>query len=146
MNFRKIVNGILLILSISLTVLDASAQNTALAKSTISGYLRDKSSGEMMGSVVVNAQVSGVRTTTNNYGFFSLTLTKGEGQWLQFRYPGLLTDSFYWSAKKDTTITVELAVVEQIAAVEIRSRKTTIADRAVGTLGSFDWEEMTITP
>ena len=84
----------------------------------------------MMGSVVVNAQVSGVRTTTNNYGFFSLTLIKGEGQWLQFRYPGLVTDSFYWSAKKDTTITVELAAVEQIAAVEIRSRKTTIADRA----------------
>lgn len=84
----------------------------------------------MMGNVVVNAQVSGGRTTTNNYGFFSLTLTKGEGQWLQFRYPGLLTDSFYWSAKKDTTITVELVAVEQIAAVEIRSRKTTIADRA----------------
>ena len=130
MTFRKFVNGILLMLCISLTVLDASAQNSALSKSTLSGYLRDKSSGEMMGNVVVNAQVSGVRTTTNNYGFFSLTITKGEGQWLQFRYPGLITDSFYWSAKKDTTITVELAAVEQIAAVEIRSRKTTIADRA----------------
>ena len=100
MTFRKFVNGILLMLCISLTVLDASAQNSALSKSTLSGYLRDKSSGEMMGNVVVNAQVSGVRTTTNNYGFFSLTITKGEGQWLQFRYPGLITDSFYWSAKR----------------------------------------------
>ena len=113
-NFGRIFKGLLLIISISLTVLDASAQNSALSKSTLSGYLRDKSSGEMMGNVVVNAQVSGVRTTTNNYGFVSLTITKGEGQWLQFRYPGLITDSFYWSAKKDTTITVELAAVEQM--------------------------------
>ena len=90
---RNLINGMLLIISFSIVVIDASAQNTALAKSTISGYLRDKSSGEMMGNVVVNAQLSGVRTTTNNYGFFSLTLTKGEGQWLQFRYPGLLTDN-----------------------------------------------------
>ena len=43
----------LLIISFSIVVIDASAQNTALAKSTISGYLRDKSSGEMMGNVVV---------------------------------------------------------------------------------------------
>ena len=57
-----------LIISFSIVVIDASAQNTALAKSTISGYLRDKSSGEMMGNVVVNAPISGVRTTTNNYG------------------------------------------------------------------------------
>ena len=84
----------------------------------------------MMGNVVVNAPISGVRTTTNNYGFFSITLNKGQSQWMHFRYPGLISDSFYWSAKKDTTITIELAAVEQIAAVEIRSRKTTIADRA----------------
>ena len=73
-DIRNVISRSLLILSFALISIDLSAQGLAPLRSTLSGYLRDKSSGEMMGNVVVLAQKSGVRTTTNNYGFFSITL------------------------------------------------------------------------
>lgn len=47
-------------------------------KYTISGYVRDKSSGEDMPAANVYVKELSKGTTTNNYGFFSLSLPKGE--------------------------------------------------------------------
>ena len=102
-------------------------------KASISGYLREKSSGEMLGNVVVAAAPSNTRTLSNSYGFFSITLTKGQPQWVYFRFPGFYTDSLYWSAKLDTAVNIELDAIqtaESVGTVEIRAKKTTIADRA----------------
>jgi len=112
------------------TVLQAQ---TPPQKASISGYLREKSSGEMLGNVVVAAAPNNSRTLSNSYGFFSITLAKGQAQWVYFRFPGFDTDSLYWSAKSDTAVNIELAAtqtVESMGAVEIRAKKTTIADRA----------------
>jgi hypothetical protein len=106
---------------------------TPSQKASISGYLREKSSGEMLGNVVVAAAPSNTRTLSNSYGFFSITLAKGQSQWVYFRFPGFDTDSLYWSAKSDTAVNIELSArqaVESMGAVEIRAKKTTIADRA----------------
>ncbi len=102
-------------------------------KASISGYLREKSSGEMLGNVVVAAAPSNTRTLSNSYGFFSITLRKGQPQWVYFRFPGFYTDSLYWSAKLDTAVNIELDAIqtaESVGTVEIRAKKTTIADRA----------------
>ncbi len=106
---------------------------TPTQKASISGYLREKSSGEMLGNVVVAAAPSNTRTLSNSYGFFSITLTKGQSQWVYFRFPGFYADSLYWTAKADTAVNIELGAmqsVESMGAVEIRAKKTTIADRA----------------
>ncbi|MDA1181999.1 MAG: TonB-dependent receptor plug domain-containing protein [Bacteroidetes bacterium] len=108
------------------------AQNTP-QKASISGYLREKSSGEMLGNVLVAVLPSASRTLSNNYGFYSITLTKGQAQWVYYRFPGFYTDSVYWTAKADTALNIELdaiQLVESMGAVEIRAKKTTIADRA----------------
>ena len=106
---------------------------TPTQKASISGYLREKSSGEMLGNVVVAAAPSNTRTLSNSYGFFSITLTKGQSQWVYFRFPGFYADSLYWTAKADTAVNIELGAmqsVESMGAVDIRAKKTTIADRA----------------
>jgi hypothetical protein len=121
--------GCLLIGLIS-TVVQAQ---TPSQKASISGYLREKSSGEMLGNVVVAAAPSNTRTLSNSYGFFSITLTKAQPQWVYFRFPGFYTDSLYWSAKLDTAVNIELDAIqtaESVGTVEIRAKKTTIADRA----------------
>ncbi|MEZ5082727.1 MAG: TonB-dependent receptor [Bacteroidales bacterium] len=45
---------------------------------TVSGYLRDKESGETLPGATVLAENSGMGTITNAYGFYSLTLPEGE--------------------------------------------------------------------
>ena len=111
----------------------AKAQIVANSKASISGYVTESSSGEMLGNVVVASNVAGLRTLTNSYGFFSLTLPKGRAQWIYFRFPGFRMDSLYWNATKDTSVNIELAAAQQVEsmeAVQIRAKKTTIADRA----------------
>lgn len=62
-------------------------QNKTVTKYTISGYLTDNRNQEaLIGAAVYNPK-SGHGTTTNNYGYFSLTLPEGEYQ-LQTSYLG----------------------------------------------------------
>ncbi|HRG42397.1 MAG TPA: carboxypeptidase-like regulatory domain-containing protein, partial [Saprospiraceae bacterium] len=50
----------------------------AQTKHTLSGYVRDKASGEtLIGANVFNVSNPGQGTTTNTYGFYSLTLDAG---------------------------------------------------------------------
>ncbi|MBM3938127.1 MAG: TonB-dependent receptor, partial [Sphingomonadales bacterium] len=116
----------------ALSAVEVEAQ-TPSPKASISGYLREKSSGEMLGNVVVAAAPSASRTLSNSYGFYSITIPKGQAQWVYFRFPGFYADSIYWTAKADTAVNIELfaiQVVESMGAVEIKAKKTTIADRA----------------
>lgn len=124
--------GAMVCFMLGFTVSAVNAQ-APTQKASISGYLREKSSGEMLGNVVVAAAPSNTRTLSNSYGFFSITLTKLQPQWVYFRFPGFYTDSLYWSAKLDTAVNIELDAIqtaESVGTVEIRAKKTTIADRA----------------
>jgi hypothetical protein len=47
-------------------------------KYTLSGYVRERGSGELLPGVTVYLPERRVGTTTNNYGFYSLTLPAGE--------------------------------------------------------------------
>lgn len=53
---------------------------------TLSGYVRDES-GESLINATIYDLTDGIGTTTNEYGFFSLTLPEGEHQ-LRFSYVG----------------------------------------------------------
>jgi hypothetical protein len=64
---------------IILALLMASAE-AAAQKVTISGYVTDSGSGERMIDATVYEKVSYAGTTTNNYGFYSLPLARGEAQ------------------------------------------------------------------
>jgi hypothetical protein len=80
--------------------LQVSAQNY-----TISGYITDERSGETL----INASVYDINTrkgtVANVYGFYSLTLPKGQVD-LQYSYVGYATQARKFNLQKDTVINI----------------------------------------
>lgn len=74
---------------------------------TISGYVTDKSSGETMINASVYDLISKKGTVTNAYGFYSLTIPKGEVD-LQFSYVGYANEKHVLKLSKDTLINVKM--------------------------------------
>lgn len=72
-------------ISTSHTNMNHKAQQV-LRRHTLSGYVRDES-GESLINATVYDLTYGIGTTTNEYGFFSLTLPEGEHQF-RFSYVG----------------------------------------------------------
>jgi hypothetical protein len=74
---------------------------------TISGFVKDASSGEMLlgANVYVKPSMHGVQT--NPYGFYSLTVSEGKCT-LVFSFVGYMEQQFEISLDKDITKTVEL--------------------------------------
>ena len=95
-------NRILLLFSILFISLSSVAQDY-----TISGFLRDKQSGEelLFASVFVKDASDG--TTTNEYGFYSLTLPKGDYT-LSYSYMGYVSQNIEVKLNKNISQNIEL--------------------------------------
>lgn len=89
---------------------------------TISGYINEESSGEPIigGQVYVPSLQKGA--STNEYGFYSLTLPKGTYQ-LIYRGAGLPNDTLEINLTNDTIIRTELGNSVEIEEVEINAKK-----------------------
>ena len=102
---------------------------------SISGYVTEKSSGEMLGGVAIALYPSRYSTSSNSYGFYSISARKNNPQKIYYRFPGFQLDSFIWSAKSDTSFSVGLVLMpqgddfEKIKQIEIVTKKSTIADK-----------------
>lgn len=122
-------------LSVILAILFCSMRLSAQSLVSISGYVTESSSGEMLGGVTVALSPSNYITSTNSYGFYSISVRKNAAQKVYIKFPGFQLDSFYWSAAKDTTLSVGLILqmqndqYEKIKEVQILVRKSTIADK-----------------
>ncbi len=104
----------LLLLILTLVLFQSHGQ-----KFTISGSIRDKASGEnLIGSTVFNSRTL-QGTTTNTYGFYSITLPQ-DSVALRFSYVGYEAGSLEFFLSKDTTINIELASAAQLDEVVIR--------------------------
>lgn len=87
---------------------------------TINGYVEEMGSGEkLIGANVMNME-SRNGTTTNEYGFYSLTVPAGEVS-LVFSYVGYERDTLLWTASSDTTIDVRLSSAVQLETVQVRA-------------------------
>ena len=94
--------GILFVLSIWGAVVGAQEY-------TISGYVRDQSSGEhLIGAYVYLEDHPERGTTTNEYGFYSLTLAGGQYR-IVFSYLGYRTEVVPIVLSSDTVLNVELS-------------------------------------
>lgn len=89
---------------------------------TISGYINEESSGEPIigGQVYVPSLQKGA--STNEFGFYSLTLPKGPYQ-LIYRGAGLPEDTLDINLTNDTVIKTELGKSIKIEEVEINAKK-----------------------
>lgn len=76
-------------------------------KYTISGYLKDANNGEELLYAGVFIKNSSDGTTTNEYGFYSLTLPKGTYT-VSYTYMGYVSEEFKINLNKNIKKTVEL--------------------------------------
>ncbi|WP_162054050.1 TonB-dependent receptor [Pontibacter pamirensis] len=114
---QKLLSSLLLL---CLFALPALAQE----KVTLSGYVKDKSSGEgLIGASVSVQELPGVGVGTNEYGFYSLTLPKGNYT-LLYTYLGYITLSKPLQLTASQKLDVELAQnATALKEVEITTRK-----------------------
>lgn len=99
--------------------LSASAQKTY----TISGYVQDLASGEKMIGANVFDPKSDKGTSTNTYGFYSLTLPK-DSVYLAVSYIGYQTKYFKFFLDKDVTMNFELSEGQELETLEIVGEET----------------------
>lgn len=95
--------------TISFLILLTLFMGTAVAqeKATVSGYLKDAKNGEALIGVTVYKKGSQIGTTTNAYGFYSLTLPKGQDT-LMFSFIGYKTIQRPVDLSVNQTISIEL--------------------------------------
>jgi hypothetical protein len=112
----------LLVLLITIISLSAFSQN----KHTISGYLVDQESGESLigANVIWKNKMQG--TTTNTYGFYSLTIPEGDAE-IEFSYIGFQSVSKNVKLIKDTRLNVELSSsASELAEVVVVGEETVV--------------------
>ena len=82
-----------------------AAGESAAQKYTVSGFMTDAETGETLISAAVLDQESRNGTVTNNYGYYTLTLSAGEVA-LQYSYIGYETVEMRFRLTRDTVIHV----------------------------------------
>ncbi len=76
-------------------------------KFTISGYIKDKTTGEgLIGAYIVDARTN-TGTATNNYGYFSITVKEGLTNFM-ISYIGYETETLRLDIKQKSRLTIEL--------------------------------------
>ncbi len=89
----------------------------------ISGTIEDRSSGEKLIGATVRIKESGKNgTTTNNYGFYSLSVQSGDIT-LVYSYVGYITIEKTISATADQVIDIQLQPQKELSEVVIKSNK-----------------------
>jgi hypothetical protein len=111
--------------SLTLQILFLFAVSAAIGQgnATISGYINEESSGEPIigGQVFVPGLQKG--TSSNEFGFYSLTLPKGTHE-IVYRGGGFPNDTIRINLVNDTVIRAELSEAIQIDEVEINAKKS----------------------
>ena len=121
-NFKQILKSIFFIFqSLFFLVCNISAQRAE--KYTISGYMTDSISTESLIGATVYGKTNIAGTTTNQYGFYSLTLPAGEVE-LTYSYVGYSTQTVSFQLRRDTVINMNLTGFVHLQEVAIIAGKT----------------------
>jgi outer membrane receptor for ferrienterochelin and colicin len=100
---------------------------------TLSGYIKDKSTGEtMIGATIFNTVNPNQGAVTNSYGFYSLTLPAGTYK-LGFNYLGYQDQFFEIVFDKNLELNVELSEGIEIQEVVVSADKEDRANNVEGT-------------
>lgn len=100
---------------IFLIIFSCSALICTAQNHTISGYISDINSGEPLINATIYESKNAKGTVTNEYGFFSLTLPKGNVK-INISYVGFQTkvDSFYLSKNQEKNYGLDNALMEEV--------------------------------
>ena len=110
-------------------------ENAKAATFTLSGYVKDTTSGEDLIGASVAVSESSTGTTTNIYGFYSLSLPAGNYQ-IAISYIGYTTKVIEVDLSKNVEQNFELSTVSsQIEEIVVKANKEDVMmqDAGVGT-------------
>ncbi len=99
---------ILLVAMITIVAIFAPVKAEAQKRYTISGYVKEAGSGELLPGVIAYIPAVLTGTTTNSYGFFSITLTETDSLLIQFSFVGYTTEQRIISLKADQELNIEM--------------------------------------
>ena len=94
---------------------------SAQQRFSVSGEIRSSEDGETLIGATVSAPALGLGTTTNEYGFYSLTLPAADSLLLEFSYVGYQTVYRRISLRSSLTINVELSSGIQIQEIVVKA-------------------------
>lgn len=119
------IKPLTLLTLLQLSVCVAEAQHI-----TISGYISEKKSAERLIGAIVYAPQKGIGTSTNNFGFYSLTLpTSDDSIELRVSYVGYSTFSKKIKPDRDASIDIALDNASNLKEVVITSQKDAVQTR-----------------
>lgn len=98
-------------------------EKTTNRKFTVSGYVTDGTSSETLIGVNIVENRQQLGTTTNPYGFYSITLPEGEAD-LHFSYLGYGTSNKTFRLRKDTILNISMKDDNQLQEVVIVSQRS----------------------
>lgn len=115
MNFKK---NLLILLLLTVYLIPSQAQRT-----TISGKISEKGTGESL--IGANVYVPSIKsgTTTNNYGFYSLTLSSDTAFDVVFSYVGYESQRVKIQPGTQTTLNIEFDKSKTLEAVQVTATK-----------------------
>ncbi len=132
--------SILIFISIGITAFSQSN------KITISGYVREAGSQELLIGVNIYIKGTQVGTTTNNYGFYSLTIPQQEAE-VVFSYVGYSPQSIKQKFTEDLVKNIYLKSSSDLSEVEVYgNRDEGIADKASMSVVSIPVEQIKKIP
>ncbi len=117
------------------------------SKYTVSGYLKDATTGEaLIGAHIFDAN-SRDGTSTNVYGFYSLTLPEGAVE-LHFSYIGYEEKTETFFLEKDLRLTMEIAPSGQLAEVVVTASEYTekLEEQTLMSTVALDMKEVKMMP
>ncbi|MCB0633904.1 MAG: TonB-dependent receptor, partial [Lewinella sp.] len=94
---------------------------SAQEKYTISGTVRDGQTGETLIGASVSAEGTDIGTITNEYGFYSITLTGGDSISLSFSYVGFQSEQRRLLLTENTSLDVEMGSGVQLEEVVVKA-------------------------
>ncbi len=105
---------------------------------TVSGYVKDSNSGEtLIGANIFNMDNPGEGTSTNTYGFYSLTLKEGKYK-IGVSYLGYETVGYEVDLSKDVLLNISLSegvlIKEVIISAAKEDRRKNVEGTQMGTL------------
>jgi len=101
-----------------------SIKSLAQERVTISGFVREKGSRELLPGVNVYIENSAFNTATNTYGFYSLTIPKADSASISFSFVGYEKYNIRISARTDQQFSIELFSANQLEEVLVSAART----------------------
>lgn len=99
----------------------------AQQRRTVSGYITDAQSGEQLYAATIFEQNSKTGTTSNRFGFFSISLPEGQVE-LKFSFVGYTSQNQTMSLKSDTLLKIALKSDNKLDEVVVKGSSGSLAN------------------